>query len=75
VGSRPLGRILGTVCGSASTNAVFPLSGGVSNSYQFRARLSTVGNNTGFGVSSHVIVTYWPFDDNPTASSPSTRQP
>jgi len=57
--------IVGTICLSASTFAVRTLAGHVSNSYQARARLSTVGNNTGFGVSSHVVVEYIPFDNNP----------
>jgi len=58
--------IVGTVCGSISTFHVFVIPGHVSNSYQARARLSTVGTNTGFSVSSHVVVEYIPFNNNPT---------
>ena len=57
--------IAGTVCGSVSTFAMFPLGGHISNSYQVRARLSTVGVNTGFGLSTHALVEYIPFDNNP----------
>jgi hypothetical protein len=63
--------VAGLTCGSADTSFVFPAGNTTAgNSFQANARLSTVGDNTGYVVDGNVIVTYVPFGPDPADSTP-----
>ncbi len=59
--------VLGLTCGTVTTMHVYPAGNTTAgNTFQARARLSTVGDNTGYTVDGNVIAMYIPFDGNPT---------
>lgn len=58
--------IIGLTCGTVSTQHVFAAGNSTAgNTFQALARLSTVGDNTGYTVNGNVIAMYVPFDGNP----------
>ncbi len=59
--------IVGLTCGTVSTNGLFDATGSTNgNTFQAIARLSTVGDNTGYTVTSRVTALYVPFGPDPT---------
>lgn len=59
--------IVGLTCGTVSTTGLFDATGSTNgNTFSANARLSTVGDNTGYTVTSRITALYVPFGPDPS---------